>query len=107
MLEVPSIDELSTVFQSCSSDLRQTLLILQFLAQSSVINSNPSSEEYLPKISKAKWQSSRIFDAMYYSYLGEQWNESNLKTYFDDLTRKYTLEYKQSQEFLIKDNPQR
>jgi hypothetical protein len=94
MLEIPSFDELISLFQSCSCDLRQSLLTLQFLAQSSSI---PIS--YPNKISinnKPKLQSSRIFNTMFYSYLCEQWDESILKTLFDNLTRKYTSEYEQS-----------
>jgi hypothetical protein len=69
--------------------------------------SKSPSEENNSIISKPKWQSSRIFDAMYYSYLDEKWNESILKIYFDDLTQKYTSQYKQSHELLIKTNPKR
>jgi hypothetical protein len=47
-------------------------------------------------------QSSRLFDTMCYSYLGEQWNESILKTLFDDLTEKYTSEYEQARLVLTK-----
>jgi type VI protein secretion system component VasK len=106
MFEIPSFDDLSSLFQSCSSDLRQTLLILQFLAQSSVVNnlSKHPSEENNSLISTPKFQSSRIFDAMYYSYLNEQWNESMLKIYFDDLTRKYTSEYNQAHHLLLNSN---
>jgi hypothetical protein len=97
MLEVPSLDDLITLFQSCSCDLRQTLSTLQFLAQSSTAITSPKCS---PKndsiIPESKWQSSRQFDTMYYSQLGEQWNESILKIFFDDLTRKYTSEYEQT-----------
>jgi len=99
MFEVPSLDDLKLLFQSCSCDLRQTLSTLQFLVQSSIIKY--SLEEKNSIISKPKWQSSHIFDAIYYSYLNEQWNESILKIFFDDLTRKYTSEYQQSHLLLI------
>ncbi|CAF4837329.1 unnamed protein product, partial [Rotaria socialis] len=60
-----------------------------------------ASEENNSTISKPKWQSSRIFDAMYYSHLGEQWNESPMKILCDDLTVKYTSKYKQSHWLLL------
>jgi hypothetical protein len=103
MFEVPSLNDLISLFQSCSCDLRQTLLMLQFLAQSSNIINTPccSSNESNTIISKPKWQSSRMFDAMYYSHLNEQWNESSLKLFFDDLTIKYTSEYKQAHLLLV------
>jgi hypothetical protein len=103
MLEVPSLDDLILLFQSCSCDLRQTLSTLQFLVQSSIRKnlSKYSLEEKNSIISKPKWQSSHIFDAIYYSHLNEQWNESILKIFFDDLTRKYTSEYQQSHLLLI------
>ena len=103
MFEVPSLNDLILLFQSCSCDLRQTLSTLQFLAQSSCITNIPScsSDENNTIILKPKWQSSRIFDAMYYSHLNEQWNPSSLRTFFDDLTIKYTSEYKQSHLLLI------
>ncbi|CAF4015450.1 unnamed protein product, partial [Rotaria sp. Silwood2] len=103
MFEVSSLDDLIRLFQYCSCDLRQTLLTLQFLVQSSTITNiqNCSSEENNSIISKPKLQSSHIFDAMYYSYLSEQWNESSLKIFFDDLTIKYTSEYEKSHLLLI------
>ncbi|CAF0847203.1 unnamed protein product [Rotaria sordida] len=103
MLEVPSFDDLIKLVKYCSYDLRQTLLTLQFLAQSSTITNiqKCSSEENNFIISQPKWQSSCIFDAMYYSHLGEQWNESLLKKFFDDLTIKYTSEYQKSHLLLI------
>jgi hypothetical protein len=103
MFEVSSLDDLKLLFQSCSCDLRQTLLTLQFFVQSSSRKNLPkySFEENNTIISKPQWQSSRIFDAMYYSYLNKQWNESILSTFFDDLTRKYTSEYQQSHLLLI------
>ncbi|CAF0829516.1 unnamed protein product [Adineta steineri] len=99
MFEVPSLNDLMLLVQSCSYDLRQILLTLQFLVQSSD-KTNNSIEETDPKISKPKWQSSRIFDAMHYSYLNEQWNEPPLKVFFDDLTRKFTSEYERSHQLL-------
>ncbi|CAF4038174.1 unnamed protein product [Rotaria sp. Silwood2] len=103
MFEVSSLDDLIRLFQYCSCDLRQTLLTLQFLVQSSTITNiqKCSSEENNSIISKPKLQSSHIFDAMYYSYLSEQWNESSLKIFFDDLTIKYTSEYEKSHLLLI------
>jgi hypothetical protein len=103
MFETPSFDDLTSIFRSCSSDLRQTLSTLQFLVQSSIINTPPKavSNEKDSIISKVKWQSSRVFDAMYYSNLADQWNDYPLKTFFDDLTRKYTSEYDQSHRLLI------
>lgn len=100
MLEVPSLDDLKKLVQFCSCDLRQILLTLQFLAQSSTEEKTCSKPEN-SIISEPKWQSSRIFDAMYYSFLGEQLNESSLKPIFDDLTNKYTSEYKQSHLLLL------
>ncbi|CAF1083083.1 unnamed protein product [Adineta ricciae] len=99
-LEIPVLNDLVALFQSCSCDLRQSLLTLQFLAQSSSIActdhiSTERTEE------KSKLQSSRLFDTMYYSYLAEQWDESILKAPFDDLTRKYTCEYEQSRLLLV------
>jgi hypothetical protein len=41
---------------------------------------------------------------MFYSYLSEQWDESILKTLFDDLTEKYASEYEQSYLVLTKKN---
>jgi len=106
MLEVPSLDDLISLFQSCSYDLRQTLSTLQFLVQSSTIENLPkySLEENNTRISKSQWQSSHIFDAIYYSHLSEKWNESILQTFFDDLTRKYTSEYQQSHLLLVNQN---
>lgn len=106
MFEVPSFNDLLLLFQSCSNDLRQTLSTLQFLVQSSNISSC-SSDENNTKLSKPQWQSSQIFDAIYYSYLNEQWNESSLKIFFDDLTRKYTSEYKESHLLLVKNDAKR
>lgn len=94
MFEIPSIDDLISLYQSCSCDLRQSLLTLQFLAQSSSISipcTNQISINNQPKL-----QSSCIFDTMFYSYLAEQWEESILKILFDNLTKKYTSEYEQS-----------
>jgi hypothetical protein len=99
MLEIPSFDELISLFQSCSCDLRRSLLTLQFLAQSSsvpIVSTNQNSI-----ITKPQWQSSRIFDAVYYSHLREQWDESILKTLFDDLTLKYNSDYEQSHLLLL------
>jgi hypothetical protein len=106
MFEIPSFDDLISLFRICSSNLRQTLLTLQFLVQSSVINTpwKSVSEERDSIISKTKWQSSHVFDTMYYSHLADQWNESPLKIFFDDLTRKYTSEYDQSHCLLINQN---
>ncbi|CAM4778548.1 unnamed protein product [Rotaria magnacalcarata] len=103
MLEVPVLDDLKNLFHFCSCNLRQTLLTLEFLAQTSTVENveKSSSEENNSTISKPKWQSSRIFDAMYYSHLGEQWNESPMKILFDDLTVKYTSKYKQSHLLLL------
>jgi hypothetical protein len=94
MLEIPSLDDLISFCQSCSCDLRQSLLTLQFLAQSSSFPISCTDE--ISMNNKPKFQSSRIFDTIFYSYLCEQWDESILKTLFDDLTRKYTSEYEQS-----------
>jgi hypothetical protein len=103
MLEVSSLADLSSLCQSCSYDLRRSLSTLQFLVQSSVLKPLPkySSEEKNSIILKPHWQSSHIFDAMYYSNLGEQWNKSPLQILFDDLTSKYTSEYKQSHLLLV------
>ncbi|CAF3692369.1 unnamed protein product [Rotaria sp. Silwood1] len=103
MFEVCSLDDLTRLFQHCSCDLRQTLLTLQFLVQSSSITNSPKYplEENNSIISKPRWQSSCIFDAMYYSHLDEQWNESILKIFFDDLTIKYTSEYEKSHLLLL------
>jgi hypothetical protein len=103
MFEVPSLDDLKLLIQSCSCDLRQILLTLQFLVQSSNIKNLPkySFKENNTIISKSQLQSSRIFDAMYYSHLNKQWTESILSIYFDDLTRKYTSKYQQSHLLLI------
>ncbi len=95
MIEIPSIDDLISLFQSYSCDLRRCLLTLQFLAQSSIIPISCTNKISINN-QKPKLQSSRIFDTMYYSYLHEQWNESILKTLFDDLTLKYTSKYEQS-----------
>ncbi|CAF1459355.1 unnamed protein product, partial [Adineta steineri] len=99
MIEIPLLDDLINIFQSCSCDLRQSLLTLQFLTQSSDVSSTCTNKK--PSVNnnnnnKSKFQSSSLFDTMYYSYLCEQWDESILKTLFDDLTKKYTSEYEQS-----------
>lgn len=99
MLEIPSYDELISLCQTCSYDIRRCLLTLQFLAQSSTIATSYENETLAEK-TKPKFQSSRKFDAVRYSYLREQWSESMLKTYFDDLTLKYTSEYEQSYQLL-------
>jgi len=99
MLEIPSFDELISLFQSCSCDLRQSLLTLQFLAQSSSISLSCTNKISINN--KPKLQSSRLFDTMYYSYLCEQWDESILKILFDNLTNKFTSQYEQSHLLLI------
>ncbi len=96
MLEIPLLEDLIALFQSCSCDLRRCLLTLQFLAQSSTIPISYTNKISINSNNKPKFQSSGIFDTMYYSYLCEQWDESILKTLFDNLTRKYTSEYEQS-----------
>lgn len=96
MLEILVLNDLIALFQSCSCDLRQSLLTLQFLAQSSPISCTDQISTEQTTEEKSKLQSSRLFDTMYYSYLVEQWDESILKTLFDDLTSKYTCEYEQS-----------
>lgn len=95
MLEISSFEHLISLVQSCSCDLRRSLLTLQFLAQSSQ-NSSSHANEILNSTNKPKFQSSCIFDTMFYSYLREQWDESILKTYFDNLTIPYTSQYEQS-----------
>lgn len=101
MYEVPALDDLSNLIQFCSNDLRQILLTLQFLVQSSSTKTKyPPSNDNLT-MTKPKWQSSGVFDAMYYSHLGEQWNESPLKVFFDDLTKNYTSKYNQSHLLLM------
>ncbi len=100
MFEISSLDDLIHLYQTCSCDLRRCLLTLQFLAQSSSVS--PSCTKQIPTNNKPKLQSSRLFDTMCYSYLGEQWNESILKTLFDDLTEKYTSEYEQARLVLTK-----
>ncbi|UJR15561.1 hypothetical protein I4U23_002500 [Adineta vaga] len=95
MLEVPSLDDLIILFQSCFCDLRRSLLTLQFLTQSTSISCTDSVSIERTH-NKPKLQSSRLFNTMHYSYLAEQWDESILKTLFDDLTQKYTSEYEQS-----------
>jgi hypothetical protein len=95
MLEIPSLDDLISLVQSRSCDVRQCLLTLQFLAQSSTIPISCTNKISINN-PKPNLQSSRIFDTMSYSYLREQWNESILKTLFDDLTINYTSEYEQS-----------
>ncbi|UJR31109.1 hypothetical protein I4U23_018617 [Adineta vaga] len=103
MFEIPSFDDLLLLFQSCSYDLRRTLLTLQFLLQSSDNTkiSDHSSNEKQTEVSLPKWQSSRIFDAMYFSRLNEQRNDSSLKEFFNDLTSKYASEYEQSHLLLV------
>lgn len=101
MLEVPLLDDLIHLFQSCACDLRRTLLTLQFLAQSSSTMPVQSSTG-LSSASPTKFPSSKVFDTMFYSYLHEQWEESLLKPLFDDLTSKYTSDYEQSRS---KNNP--
>jgi hypothetical protein len=100
MLEISSLDDLIHLYQSCSCDLRQCLLTLQFLAQSS--SASQSCTNQISINNKTKFQSSCLFDTMFYSYLSEQWDESILKTLFDDLTEKYTSEYEQSYLVLTK-----
>ncbi|CAF0829067.1 unnamed protein product [Adineta ricciae] len=98
MFEIPSSDDLLSLTHSCSNDLRRILLTLQFCLQSSD-SSNISDASFSEKqniLSQPKWQSSRAFDAMYYSHLNDQWKESSLKVFFDELTSKYTSEYEQS-----------
>lgn len=101
MLEVPSLDDLLLIFQTCSYDLRQTLSTLQFLVQSPSSKKKDLSDKKNSAISKAEWQSSQIFDAMYYSHLNEYSNDSFLQIFFDDLTKKYTTEYQQSHSLLL------
>lgn len=93
---MPSLDDLITLFQSCMCDLRRTLLTLQFLAQSSSTSASSSPTSENRRLNQPTLQSSRLFDTMRYSYLAEQWDESILKTLFDDLTQKYTSDYEQS-----------
>ena len=106
MFEISSLNDLLLLFQSCSCDLRRTLLTLQFLLQSSdrINTLHSPSHETNPTMSQPTWPSSPIFDAMYYSHLHEQWDDSSLKIFFDDLTRKYTSEYNQSHLLLVNPN---
>ncbi|CAF1375268.1 unnamed protein product [Rotaria sordida] len=100
MLEIPSFDDLISLCQLYSYDLRRILLTLQFLAQSSIISISSVNKTLINNNNKPKLQSSHIFDTMFYSYLREQWNESILKIHFDNLTIKYTSEYEQSYRLL-------
>ncbi len=100
MLEISSLDDLIHLYQTCSCDLRRCLLTLQFLGQSSTISSICTNQISIHN--KTKFQSSHLFDTMFYSYLGEQWDESILKILFDDLTEKYTSEYEHARLVLTK-----
>lgn len=93
MFEISSLDDLIDLYQTCSCDLRQSLLTLQFLAHSS--SSFPSCTTTTLSHKQTKFPSSQIFDTMFYSYLRESWDESILKPLFDDLTMKYTSNYEQ------------
>jgi len=92
MYEISSLNDLVSLFKHCSSDLRQTLLTLQFLVQSndehdqSIVN----KEELLSTQVQPCWQSARVFDAMFYSYFNQQSNDSPMKSLFDNLTDQFT-----------------
>ena len=97
MFEVPSPDDLTSLVHACSNDVRRTISTLQFLAQSSAVvtdQQHPADDKGSDSI--PTWQSSRTFDAMYYSRRGEQWHESPLGTLFDALTVKQTSDYERS-----------
>ena len=100
MIEIPSFDNLVSLIQSCSCDLRRSLLTLQFFVQSSAASvccpNQVLTNNYQPKLLNY-----RIFDTISYSYLSEKWNESILKTHFDRLTTKYTIEYEQFYRLLM------
>lgn len=92
MLEISSLNDL---IESCSCDIRRSLLTLQFLAQSSSSIPSQSCTNTILAEKSSKFPSSQIFDALSYSYLREQWDESILKPLFDDLTSKYEQPVKQ------------
>ena len=101
MFEVPSVDDLTGLVHACSNDLRRTMSMLQFLAQSSTtVTDREDLVERNRSVSIPTWQSSRTFDAMYYSHLGEQWQRSPLATFFDALTVKPTVDYERSRKLL-------
>lgn len=104
MFEISSLDDLIDLFQSCSCDIRQSLLTLQFLAQSSSSISSQSCTKTTLSHKPTKFPSSQIFDTMSYSYLREQWDESILKPLFDDLTVNYRSNYEQPAKQMEKDS---
>lgn len=95
MLHVPSLEQLRSLHQSCSGDLRRSLLTLQFLAQSSIPSPTASTASQ-PSPRRSELLSSRIFDTLYYSHMAESWTPSILQTHFDDLTQKFNIQYEQS-----------
>ena len=99
MLEVPCVEQLSSLIRSCSSDLRRSLLTLQFLAQSAS-NVPPSTSKNLNE-TEPNLPSSQLFDSLYYSHLAERCDESILRPIFDDLVRKPNAIYEQSHSFMM------
>ena len=99
MLEVPCVEQLSSLIRSCSCDLRRSLLTLQFLAQSasevhaSTVQNLNETEPKLP--------SSQLFDSVYYSHLAERCDESILRPIFDDLASKPNSIYAQSHSLMM------
>lgn len=109
MFEVATLDPIIDLFHACSSDIRQTLSTLQFLVQSS-IEEFSHEETSSSSLLVPYWQSSLVFDGMFYSHLAEQAIQSPLKTLFDDLTRDSTSIYTQCNRLLhtsVQNNPKR
>ena len=93
MFEISSLNDL---IESCTCDIRQSLLTLQFLAQSSSSSiSSQSCTKTTLSHKPTNFPSSQIFDTMSYSYLREQWDDSILKPLFDNLTANYRSNYEQ------------
>lgn len=85
MFEIPSFDQLVELCYSCSFDIRQILLTLQFRLQSSATKKICSPEN----VSNKQFTSVNHFEANFYANLQEFSNPSPLKEHFIDLTKKF------------------
>ena len=99
-LEIVPENALKALIERYSGDVRRILIELQYLSQS-----EKSEKLFCPKSKLTKdqgqWQSSSVFDAIFYSRLNEQWNSSPLEPLFDQLTRDYTDKYNRTHQTLV------